>query len=100
MDTASLIKLLNIVALMAIMLPRGLKVKFEEVVASARQTRLVVLGLMANFVLVPLVTVGLLYGFDADPQVSVGFLILAVCPGAPVGPPFTAIAKGNVPSAI
>jgi BASS family bile acid:Na+ symporter len=25
-----------------------------------------------------------------------GFLILAVCPGAPVGPPFTAIAKGSV----
>ena len=33
-------------------------------------------------------------------MVSVGFLLLAVCPGAPVGPPFVGIAKGNVPAAI
>jgi BASS family bile acid:Na+ symporter len=34
-----------------------------------------------------------------EPLVSAGFLILAVCPGAPVGPTFTAIAKGNVAAA-
>jgi BASS family bile acid:Na+ symporter len=28
-------------------------------------------------------------------MVAAGFLILAVCPGAPYGPPFSAIAKGN-----
>ena len=96
MDTATLIKLLNLSALMAIMLSIGLKVKFEEVIASARHVHLVVRGLAANFVLVPLVTVGLLHCFQTPPLVSAGFLILAVCPGAPVGPPFTAIAKGNV----
>src|SRR5262249_14407168 len=46
--------------------------------------------------LVPLVTVGLLYGFQTPALVSAGFLILAVCPGAPVGPTFTGIAKGDV----
>jgi BASS family bile acid:Na+ symporter len=50
--------------------------------------------------LVPLATVGLLYAFGANPMVSAGFLILAVCPGAPVGPPFTAIARGSVSCAI
>jgi len=96
MDTASFIKLLNIVALVAIMLSIGMTVKFEQLLASARQVRLVALGLIANFVLVPLVTVGLLYGVQPAPPVSVGFLILAVCPGAPVGPTFTRIAKGDV----
>jgi BASS family bile acid:Na+ symporter len=96
METATLIKLLNVTALIAIMLSIGLAVKFEQVLASARQVRLVALGVLANFVLVPLVTVGLLYAFGANEQVSAGFLILAVCPGAPVGPTFTGIAKGDV----
>jgi BASS family bile acid:Na+ symporter len=99
MDTAILIKLLNVTALMAIMLSIGLKVTFKQVIASARRIRPVVLACGANFVLVPLVTVGLLYCFQAPPLVSAGFLILAVCPGAPVGPPFTAIAKGSVSAA-
>jgi BASS family bile acid:Na+ symporter len=96
MDTAGLIKLLNVVALIALMLGIGLTVKFEQVIASARQVRLVVLGIAANFVLVPLVTVGLLHAFQAVPLVSAGFLILAVCPGAPVGPTFSRIAGGDV----
>src|SRR5262249_14726212 len=32
--------------------------------------------------------------------VAAGFLIAAVCPGAPYGPPFTGIAKGNVSRAV
>jgi BASS family bile acid:Na+ symporter len=100
MDIAAVTSLLIVAALAAIMFSMGLKVTIEEVMASARQTRLVVLGLLANFVLVPLVTVGLLYAFAANAMVSAGFLILAVCPGAPLAPPFTAIARGSVSCAI
>src|SRR5262245_44245716 len=96
MNAARVIDLLNITALVALMLSIGLTVNFAAVIAAARQVRLVMLGVAANFVLVPLVTVGLLYGFQAAPLVSAGFLILAVCPGAPVGPTFTGIAKGDV----
>jgi BASS family bile acid:Na+ symporter len=78
------------------MLAIGLSVRFEQVAASLRRTRLVLLGVVANFVLVPLVTVALLHCFQAQPLVSAGFLILAVCPGAPVGPSFTSVAKGDV----
>jgi BASS family bile acid:Na+ symporter len=41
----------------------------------------------------------LLQVFEAAPLISVGFFILAVCPGAPVGPTFTGLAKGDVPLA-
>jgi bile acid:Na+ symporter, BASS family len=92
---AVLVKVLTVTALIAMMLSMGLKVRIEEVAASIRQRRLVVAGLVANYVLVPAVTIALLYLFDADVMVSVGFLVLAVCPGAPVGPPFTATAKGD-----
>lgn len=99
MDTATLIKLMNVTALIAMMLSIGLKVTFAEVIASAQRIRLVAMGIIANFVLVPIVTVVLLYGFQAAPLVAAGFLILAVCPGAPMGPPFTELARGNVPHA-
>ena len=96
MDTASLIKLLNVAALVTIMLSIGLAVKFEHVAKSVKHVWPVVFGLIANFVLVPLVTVALLAAFRPDPLVSAGFLILAVCPGAPLGPAFTDIAEADV----
>src|SRR5439155_16297977 len=56
---------------------------------------------LANYVCVPAVTVGLLILFHpADPLVPAGFLILAVCPGAPFGPPCTRIARGDVAAAV
>src|SRR3954453_1428574 len=82
------------------MLSMGLQVTVGAVAASARSPGRVALGLAANFVLVPAVTVGLLHLFRPDPLVAVGFLILAVCPGAPVAPPATAIARGDVPWAV
>jgi len=100
MNPARLVQLLTLAGLMAIMLSMGLKVKIEEVTASTRKPRPVVLALVANFLLVPAVTIALLYLFSAAPLVSVGFLILSVCPGAPVGPSFAAIARGDVPCAI
>lgn len=99
MTPAQLVNLLTIAGLIAMMLSMGCKVTIEEVTASIRRPRLVAAGLVANFVLVPAATIGLLYVFRPDPLVAVGFLILAACPAAPVGPPFAAIAKGDVPYA-
>jgi BASS family bile acid:Na+ symporter len=62
--------------------------------------RLVARAGLANYVLVPAAAIGLLLLFGAPPMVAVGFLITAVCPGAPFGPPFTTIAKGSVVAAV
>jgi bile acid:Na+ symporter, BASS family len=50
--------------------------------------------------LVPIVTLILLRLFHASALVSVGFFILASCPGAAIGPPITAIARGDLPRAV
>jgi BASS family bile acid:Na+ symporter len=100
MDLAILVRLLTVGGLVAMMLSMGLRVKSDEVLASSRNPRQAALGILANFVLVPVVAAGLLRWFDPDPMVTVGFLILAVCPGAPVGPPFAAVARGDVPYAV
>jgi len=96
MDAAGVTKLLNITALVVLMISIGMTVTFREVADSAKHTSWVALGVIANFAIVPLVTVGLLAAFQPDPLVSAGFLIVAVCPGAPLGPAFARIAHGDV----
>jgi BASS family bile acid:Na+ symporter len=90
-----LINALVTVTLIEMMVTIGLGVTFVELVGVARNWRLVARAALANYVCVPAATVGLLVLFGAQPMVAAGFLILAVCPGAPYGPPFVAIAGGN-----
>jgi BASS family bile acid:Na+ symporter len=42
----------------------------------------------------------LVWLFQAQPVVAAGVMVVAVCPGAPYGPPFTGIAKGDVHRAV
>jgi BASS family bile acid:Na+ symporter len=96
MNVSSLIAILNATALVVMMLAMGLSVGGKELLESARPPHRLILGVIANYALVPAVTLALLHFFRPDPMVSVGFLILASSPGAPVGPPITAIARGDV----
>jgi BASS family bile acid:Na+ symporter len=95
-----LINVLVTITLIEMMVAIGLSVTFVDLLGVARNWCLVARAALANYVCVPAVTVGLLLLFDAHPMVAAGFLILAVSPGAPYGPPFTAIAKGNVAIAV
>ena len=84
MNASKAIAILNASSLVTMMLSMGLRVGVGELFASARPARRLVLGLIANFALLPAATLGLLRLFHADPMISVGFLILASCPGAPI----------------
>jgi BASS family bile acid:Na+ symporter len=95
-----LINLLATVTLLEMMVSIGLGVTFADVIGVARNGRLVGLAAVGNYVCVPAAAVGLLLLFHADALIAAGFLIPAVCPGAPYGPPFTGIARGNVPRAV
>jgi BASS family bile acid:Na+ symporter len=94
------INILVPITLIEMMVASGLGVTFSEVLAVARNWSLVARAAVANYVLVPAATIALLLVFRAEPMVAAGFLILAVCPGAPYGPPATAVAKGNVTIAV
>ncbi|MBX3441946.1 MAG: bile acid:sodium symporter [Planctomyces sp.] len=97
---ARIVNFLTGVGLFALMLATGLRSTWKEVLASLRDIRLAGRSLAANFVIVPAIASGLLWAFQTEPLVAVGFLILAACPGAPVSPPMTALARGDVPLAI
>ena len=101
MTIDQLINVLVTVLLVEMMAAIGLGVTLGELSRVARDWRLLGRTLMANYVWFPAITVGLLLWFHPrDPTVSIGFLILAVCPGAPFGPPCTRIARGNVATAV
>ena len=78
----------------------GLRVTFAELISTVRNWQLVGRAAVANYLLVPALAIFLLSLFHAGPMVAAGFLVLAVCPGAPYGPPFAAIARGDVPTAV
>src|SRR5262245_843072 len=103
MTTDQLNQLINVVAsitLFEMMVAIGLGVSFGDVMRVATDWRLVSKAALASYVCVPAAAVGLLILFDAAPHVAAGFLVAAVCPGAPYGPPFTGIARGNVVVAV
>lgn len=100
MNLDQLINVLITITLIVMMVAIGLSVTLAELGGVATNWHLVTRAALANYVCVPTVTVGLLLLFRPHPMVAAGFLVLAVCPGAPFGPPFTAIAKGNVASAV
>ena len=100
MTVNNLINILASVTLLEMMITIGLGVTFSDVVQVARDRGVVTRAALANYVCVPIAVVGLLLLFHARPMVAAGFLIAAVCPGAPYGPPLTAIARGNVAVAV
>ena len=100
MSLDRLINLLVTITLIEMMVLIGLKVTFAELARTAGDWRLVARAAAANYLLVPALAIVLLVAFKSEPMVAAGFLVLAVCPGAPFGPPFAGIARGNVPQAV
>ena len=101
MNLHEFINILVTIMLVEMMVAVGLGVSIAELMAIARNWRLMLRAGIANYVCVPAATVGMVILLHPpDPLVPAGFLILAVCPGAPFGPPCTSIAKGNVSVAV
>jgi BASS family bile acid:Na+ symporter len=100
MSLDQLIHLLVTITLIEMMVLIGFRATFAELLETIRNWRLVARAAAANYLLVPAVTIVLLLLFAAIPMVATGFLILAVCPGAPYGPPFAGIARVNVAAAV
>ena len=100
MPTDRLINFLATITLFEMMISIGLGVSLSAVLSVFKDWGLVLRALCANYVLVPAVALLLIMWFHPAPMPAVGFLVAAMCPGAPYGPPFTSMAKGNVTVAV
>jgi len=100
MSIDKLINILVTITLLEMMVAIGLGVTIPQIAAVAKDRQLLVRALISNYLAVPIAVLGLLLAFHAPTMVGVGLLIAAVCPGAPYGPPFTGMARGNVAVAV
>lgn len=100
MDAQQAVSALTFLWLISLMFRMGLSVPIRAVLDSLTQTTFLLKALLANFFLVPLIAWGLLAFFQPHPLVSFGFMTVVVFAGAPFGPAFATIAKGDTSLAI
>jgi bile acid:Na+ symporter, BASS family len=82
------------------MLAMGAGLTVGQIIEPLRNARLVVLGLLANFVLTPLAAFALARVLRLDEPLAVGLLLLGCAAGAPFLPKLAELAKGNLAFAV
>ena len=83
-------------ALGVIMFGMGLTLRardFEEIVRRPAQ---VLLGVVAQFLIMPLLAVALVHVFALDPMVALGVILVGCCPGGTASNVMTYLARGDV----
>lgn len=80
-----------------LMLGAGLNIEFRQVIELLKRVRLVILGVLANFLVFPLFTILCLTWVPLNADIKIGILLMAAAPIAPMAPvPFVEKAKGDV----
>ena len=82
------------------MLAVGLSLTLAQIADPLRNIRLVSMGLLANFVLMPLAAVLLARALRLDTSLGVGLLVLGAAAGAPFLPLLAKLSKGNLAFAV
>lgn len=93
---ATLAQLAVLVFVIGSMFSLGLSLTMKQVIDPLRNTRLVILALIANFVLVPALAYVLALLFNLDESLRIGLILLATAAGAPFLPKLVDAAKGNI----
>lgn len=83
-------------ALFIIMLGMGLGLTLDDFKRILIEPKAVVIGLIAQLVMLPLVGFLLASFFPLTPELAVGVMVLAACPGGPTSNLVTYLAQGNV----
>ena len=93
---AYIIKII-MVSVMFLMLGAGLNIEFRQVFQLVKRLRIVVLGVIANFLIVPLLIYLCIKWLPFSPDIKIGIILMAAAPIAPMAPtPFVEKAKGDV----
>jgi BASS family bile acid:Na+ symporter len=82
------------------MLAMGLGLTIPQIIEPLRNTRLVIMALVANFVIVPAVALVLTLIIPMSAENQIGLLLLGTAAGAPFLPKLAQIAKANVAFAV
>ena len=85
------------VSVMLLMLGAGLNIEFRQVIELFKRLRIVVLGVLANFLIVPLLIYLCIAWLPLSADIKIGIMLMAAAPIAPMAPsPFVEKARGDV----
>ncbi len=83
------------IALAVVMFGVALGITIEDFKGLLRNPKLVVLGLVSQFLLLPLVTFLMVIIIKPQPSIALGMMMVAACPGGNISNFMTHLAKGN-----
>ncbi|WP_131668215.1 bile acid:sodium symporter family protein [Psychrobacter pygoscelis] len=79
-----------------IMFGMGMTLKTDDFVEIVKRPKLVLVGLFAQFILMPLIAYLLTVVFNLDPLLAIGVILVGCCPGGTSSNVITFLAKGDV----
>jgi BASS family bile acid:Na+ symporter len=82
------------------MLSMGLSLTTKQIVEPLKDTKLVVLALVANFVLVPAIAYAITILLSLESSIGIGLILVSMAAGAPFLPKLVEVAKGNTPFSV
>ncbi|XP_053405064.1 ileal sodium/bile acid cotransporter-like [Mercenaria mercenaria] len=98
---ASTLKLVSDVVitttLIVIMLGMGCTIEFWKLMEHLRRPIGAAIGMLAQFIILPLVTFGFAHALQLEPVAAIGMLVMGCCPGGSTSNMFSYWADGDVP---
>lgn len=91
----TLAQLAVLVFVISSMLSMGLSLTTKQIIDPLKDTRLVILALVANFVVVPIAAYLITVVLPLDESIEVGLILISMAAGAPFLPKLVQVAKGN-----
>ena len=79
-----------------VMFGMGMTLSVDDFRAVLRQPRYVALGVLAQFLIMPLVAFGLVHAFGLPPELAIGVILVGTCPGGTASNVISYLARGDV----
>ncbi len=83
------------IALAVVMFGVALGITIDDFKSLFRKPKLVLVGILSQFVLLPLVTFLFIYLVNPQPSIALGMMMVAACPGGNISNFMTHLANGN-----
>lgn len=78
-----------------VMLGMGLTLTFKDFAEVTKNPKSVIIGVIAQFVVMPSVAYGLVKAFNLPPDLAIGVILVGCCPGGTSSNVMTYLARGN-----
>lgn len=90
----------TLIFVLSSMLAMGFSLTVQQILVPLRNTKLVILSIVANFIFVPMLALAILMIFPLSEGLAIGLFLLGTSAGAPFIPKLAQVAKGDIAFAV